>query len=325
MKFKKIRIGVLGCANIAYRSIIPSVLELSDTFELVAVASRTENKAHQFASKFNCEAIIGYENIISREDIEALYIPLPTGLHKEWVSKALNFDKHVYVEKSLAFNFSDASYLVNLANSKNLAMMEGYMFLYHSQHEIVKNIINADGIGDIRSFSSSFGFPPLDETNFRYNQDLGGGVVFDAAGYPLRAAHFIMGDDLVVKSSSLNYSKKNNSTIYGSAFLKNSTGKSAFISFGFDNYYQCNYELWGSKGKLIVKKAFTPKSTEQPLIIIENNSGTNEIFAPKDNHFKNALLKFAELIRCGEKNVSYSDILRQSKSLESIIKLAVNE
>jgi len=322
MKSNKIRIGVLGCANIAERSIIPSIIELNSIFELVAVASRSEKKALEFSSKFNCEAIIGYQNIIDRLDIDALYIPLPTGLHKEWVTKALLAGKHIYVEKSFAFSFADTLEMINLAKSRKLALMEGYMFLYHSQHNLVKEIIAAGEIGEIRTFRSSFGFPPLDESNFRYNNEIGGGVVFDAAGYPLRASHFIIGEDLVVTSSSLSYSGTTNTAIFGNAFLKNSTGKSAQISFGFDNYYQCNYEVWGSNGKIIVKKAFTPKFNEEPEILIENQNGIKKINAPSDNHFTNAFIKFSELIHYGDLDLVYNDILRQSSSLDSIIEFS---
>jgi dTDP-3,4-didehydro-2,6-dideoxy-alpha-D-glucose 3-reductase len=319
MKKNKIKIGILGCANIADRSIIPSILELNDCFQLVAIASRSEEKAIEFATKFHCEAITGYQNMIDRNDIDALYIPLPTGLHKEWVTKALESGKHIYVEKSFAFNYADAAFMVNLAKTKNLALMEGYMFIYHSQHEFVKQIIAKGEIGEIRSFRSSFGFPPLDENNFRYDKNIGGGVVFDAAGYPLRATHLILGNDLVVTSSSLYLSKKTNTALYGSAFLKNSSGKSSQISFGFDNYYQCSYEVWGSKGKITVKKAFTPRSNEEPEIIIENQNGIKIINAPSDNHFKKAFIKFSELIQHEYKELAYNDILIQSQSLDSII------
>jgi len=95
---KKIRIGVLGCANIAHRSVIPAILSLPDHFELVAIASRTLDKATIFAQEFGCEAMSPYEKLIQRKDIDAVYLPLPTGLHKEWLNKALISGKHVYAE-----------------------------------------------------------------------------------------------------------------------------------------------------------------------------------------------------------------------------------
>ena len=79
---EKIRIGVMGCAAIAQRSVIPAIIELNKLFELVAVASRTREKAEQYASLFNCEVVVGYEELLKRQDIDAIYMPLPTGLHR---------------------------------------------------------------------------------------------------------------------------------------------------------------------------------------------------------------------------------------------------
>jgi len=323
MTINRIKIGILGCANIAQRSVIPAIKDLEQSFELVAIASRTLNKAKEFATTFDCEPICGYQNLIDRKDITALYIPLPTGLHKEWIIKALNAGKHVYAEKSIAFNYEDASEMVNLARLKNLALLEGYMFIYHAQHRLIFNLISSGEIGEIRTFRSSFGFPALGYDNFRYNKDIGGGVVFDAAGYPLRAAHFILGPDLIVTSSSLKYSSTYDTAIYGNAFLQNKEGVSAQISFGFENFYQCNYEIWGSLGKLTAIRAFTPKPEDQPQIIIEKKEGKREILAPSDNHFKNALYEFANTINSLKpKEKHFSDILRQSLSLDALITLA---
>ena len=87
-------IGVLGCANIAMRSVIPAIKSIPD-FNLIAVASRSIEKANEYADKFQCEAVVGYDNLISRKDIDALYVPLPTGMHLEYVIKALENGKHV--------------------------------------------------------------------------------------------------------------------------------------------------------------------------------------------------------------------------------------
>jgi NDP-hexose-3-ketoreductase len=321
----KIKIGVLGCANIAKRSVIPAIKELRDTFELVAIASRTKEKATVFADLFDCEPICGYQNLIDRKDVSALYIPLPTGLHKEWILKALQAGKHVYAEKSIAFNYQDADEMVNLASANNLALQEGYMFIYHAQHKIIIDLINNGEIGEIRSFRSLFGFPPLDKDNFRYDTNLGGGVVFDAAGYPLRVAHLILGPGLAVTSSSLQYSPLTNTALYGNAFLQNKEGATAHIAFGFDNFYQCNYEIWGSKGKLTATKAFTPKVDEQPEIIVETANGIRLILAPADNHFRKALQEFANSITdVALRQTQYAAILRQSSALDRIIELSKN-
>ena len=109
----------MGCANIAQRLMIPAIKQMPSQWELVAVASRTYKKAEDYSNQFGCEAVIGYDKLLQRDDIDAIYIPLPTGLHKEWISKSLLAGKHVYAEKSIAMTSADAQNMVQIAKEKN--------------------------------------------------------------------------------------------------------------------------------------------------------------------------------------------------------------
>ena len=319
MTNKKIRIGILGCANIANRSMIPAIKKLDNIYELSAIASRTTEKAKQVAQEFQIPLSLNYQDLLDHPEIDALYIPLPTGLHHEWVNKALCAGKHVYGEKSLASSYTEALEMVTIAKKNDVCLMEGYMFLYHSQHSIIKKMLEDNAIGEVRHFSSSFGFPPLPPKNFRYDDIIGGGSLLDAAGYTIRATHFMMGNDFEVQGATLFIDPKYNTNIYGSAFLTNRKGIGASVAFGFDNFYQCKYEIWGSTGKIIAERAFTPKFDYSPKIIVENNQGTNVINASPDNHFVNAMLEFSTAIKSKEtKEKHYSEILLQSKSLDQI-------
>jgi dTDP-3,4-didehydro-2,6-dideoxy-alpha-D-glucose 3-reductase len=137
MEQKRIRVGVMGAAKIARRSVVPALLQLPDRFQLVAAASRDAAKARQFADEFACEPVTGYAALLARDDIDAVYMPLPTGLHEEWVGKAIAAGKHVYVEKSFASTFGQTEALVSAAQAGGIAVMEGYMFLYHRQQAVV--------------------------------------------------------------------------------------------------------------------------------------------------------------------------------------------
>lgn len=311
----------MGCAAIAYRSVIPAILMLKEQFELVAVASRTEEKARQYAIRFNCEAIVGYDNLLERPDIDAIYMPLPTGLHKEWVLKCLQAGKHVYVEKSIAMNAGDAAEMVSLAKSKNVALMEGYMFRYHAQHQKVFELLDSGVIGDIRHFSASFGFPPLSPDNFRYDPVTGGGALMDCAGYTVSASSFILRQNPVVKAASVFYNERGTS-IYGSAFLEAEKQVGVSLSFGFDNYYQCSYSIWGSKGKIFLKKAFTPKQDEVTTVQLELPGDTICYTIEPDNHFVHILEEFYRLISGFGRDVCYERIMEQSKTLTEIERIS---
>ena len=312
----------MGCAAIAKKSVIPAIVSLPEQFELVAIASRTSEKAAEFAALFGCEAVTGYDNLL-KLDIEAVYIPLPTGLHEEWINKAVLSGKHVYAEKSIASSFASASKMVENAKQSEVALMEGYMFLYHSQHQKVKELIAEGAIGEIRNFSGAFGFPPLADGNFRYDAEIGGGALYDAAGYPLRAVHFMMGTDYKVVASTLNIDSQTGTNLYGSAFLKNDSGIGAQIAFGFDHFYQCNYEIWGSKGKITATRAYTPAPDFKPEIILEQQGNIEVIKAEACNHFVGAMQEFYEIIVGNQsKEKHYQSILLQSESQQLIQELS---
>lgn len=314
---RRIKIAVMGCAAVAWNSMLPAIRTVPE-WDLVAVASRTGQKAQQFAWQFDCEAVTGYEYLLNRQDIDAIYMPLPTGLHHEWIIKCLDAGKHVLAEKSIACDYASAEKMVGLARLKNLVLMEDFMFQYHSQHQFVLEMLRNKEIGDIRVFSSSFGFPPLPKDNFRYDDKIGGGALLDTAGYTVRAVHFILGDEFVVKAADLFYDRECGTNIFGGAYLVNENGASAQLAFGFDHFYQCNYVIWGSKGKITVDRAFTPKPDYSPLIIVEKQGERQEYKMDCDNHFVGALREFHRAITEGDGEKHYCQVLLQSKTLEDI-------
>lgn len=317
----KIRIGILGCADIANRLVIPNIIQ-TDKFDVVAVASRSMEKAIEFSKKFNCEPVEGYENLVSRKDIDAIYIPLPTGMHYEWIINSLKAGKHVLCEKALAIDINETLSIIALAREKKLCVFENFMFVFHSQFDFVKQQIKRDVIGDIRLLRSSFGFPPFNvDSNIRYKKELGGGALLDAGAYTTMAVHFLLGEKQQVLSSSL---EEGNWEVdfQGSAMFKNETGIISQVAFGFDNFYQNNIELWGSKGKMTIERAFTAGPGFMPKVIIETQNNKTEIILPADNHFQKLLEKFAECIVTNQYDFLFEQIICQSRLLTEIKALA---
>ncbi len=313
----KIKIGVMGYGNIASRAVIPAINAL-DEFELVAIASRSLEKAKSAAKRFDCEAIHKYANLISRPDIEAIYVSLPIGLHYEWTIRSLKNNKHVLCEKSISTNYKTTYDMVETAKRNNLVLFENFMFLYHPQHQFVLEKINNGAIGEIRCFRSSFGFPPLLKNNIRYSKSLGGGALLDAGTYTVRATQMFLGNDISVEGAFLKYDEETEVDIYGGAFLTNNKGQFAELAFGFDNFYQCNYEIWGTEGKITVERAFTPPPGLKPKIVIEKQDLRNEFYLPASNPFINILKDFHNSIRTGNSVQQFSAILNQQKLLDEI-------
>jgi len=316
---KKVRIGVLGCANVAERHMIPAI-KASNNIELIAVASRTKEKSALFAERFSCEAVCGYSNLVDRNDIDAVYIPLPIALHEEWIMNALRKGKHVLAEKSLTADYKSARKIIDKAKSCRLLVMENFMFQYHRQHAFVDKLIRNGDIGEIHFLKSSFGFPPRKQDDIRYNKKLGGGALLDAGGYVLKAAQLFLGSDLTIRGAYLHYDKRLGVDIYGGAIFSNRKGQIAHVSFSFDNYYQCSYEIWGSRGKITADRAFTPPPDFAPKILLEKQDHKQEFVIKPDNHFINILKKFHRSILERDFNKHWKDALIQAKLLDQVRK-----
>ena len=315
-----LKVGVMGCASIAQRAMIPAILECENT-ALVAVASRTQEKAEEFAQHFDCDALVGYDALLERDDIDAVYMPLPTGLHSQWVTEALDAGKHILVEKSFAENFASAERMLNLAREKNLLVVENYLFVHHAQHRWVQDFIAEGNLGGIHLFRSTFGFPPLPRENFRYDKRLGGGALLDAGGYVIKAAQAFLGPDVSLVGAVLRYDAELGVDLYGEAMLKNPAGQVAQVAFGFNYFYQCNYEILGTQGKLTVERAFTPPPGFQPIVHFERQGEKEEFVLPPDNHYRNMFDFFSAAVETPDTyNIHWDELLLQARLLDEIRK-----
>jgi predicted dehydrogenase len=314
----KIKVGVLGCANIAVRSLIPEFNAHSD-FELYAIGSRDKLKLTAIASQYQVKAF-DYDQLIDDFHIDLVYIPLPTGLHKYWVIKALEKGKHILCEKSLGISLTEVQEMLHTAQKNKKALIENFQFQYHSQQSFIKNVICQGDLGEIRCFRSSFGFPPFsDVNNIRYKKDLGGGALLDAGAYTLKAVQFFMENSFNVTAAKLITPYNSEADIYGGAFLESNSGIIAEIAFGFDNFYQCNIEIWGSKGKLTANRVFTAPPEFQPEVIIEKSDGKKTYQLESDNHFKKMLDHVSQSIRSNAFEKDYELNYEQALLIQQVI------
>lgn len=320
MNTGKVRIGILGTANIAVRSVIPAIQQLSDYYEIAGVASRNAN--HTNPALPSLKVIEGYDNLLDKEIIDAVYIPLPNSLHYEWVKKSLERGIHVLVEKSLACSYDEVVELNKIAEEKDLVLVENFQFRFHSQLEYIKSALTNKLLGELRIVRSTFCFPPFpDKKNIRYKKELGGGSLLDAGAYPTKISQIILGNDLAVTSATLNYDNDLDVDIWGGAYLKQKSGNLfSQIAFGFDNYYQCNIEIIGSKGRLYTNRIFTANETVSPKIILETQEkGIEEIELNSDNHFEKMLIYFYDLITGNkDKAQEYADNINQARLLKEL-------
>lgn len=291
-----IRLGVLGCADIAARRMLPAVTA-TPGIRVTTVASRSLDKAEQLVSQFGADPVQGYQRLLDRDDVDAVYVPLPTGLHAEWIDRALRAGKHVLAEKPLTTRPSDTAALVEAARSHGLALVENYMFVHHGQHAHVRGLLEQGAIGRIRAFSAAFAIPPRPVDDIRYRPELGGGALFDAGGYPIRAALHFLGTDLNVAGAALRHDTATSVDVSGAVLLRRGDGTVAQITFGMEHRYGSRYELWGERGRITVDHAFTPPASHRPVVHVHRQDHEELITLAADDQCSNSVAAFLRAVR----------------------------
>jgi NDP-hexose-3-ketoreductase len=308
---KVLRVGVLGCADIAQRRMLPSMLR-QPLVELVAVASRSAAKAASFAERFGCAAVTGYERLLDRSDIDAVYLPLPHHLHAEWTIRALTAGKHVLCEKPFAVTLDEAAEAVAVARAQQLLLMESFMFLHHSQHAAVLRMLHDGVIGELRGFTSEFGIPVTPA-------GAPASTLPEVAAYPIRAARLFLGDSLEVLGADFRTARLSGLATAGSALLRSDMGVTAHLTYGIEHSYRSEYALWGSEGHILLRRAFSTPDTHTPVVRIERQNIVEERTLAPDNQFVNIAGIFARtILDGGDFGPAADSILQQAELVHTI-------
>ena len=184
-----IRWGLLSTALIN-RSLIPPIRQ-SERSELVAVASRSLDKAQAYAKEWDIPTAYGsYEALLADPAIDAVYISLPNTLHCEWTMKAIAAGKHVLCEKPIVPTLAELDRIEAAAEANGVTVFEAFMYLHHPQTRAVQAMVREGKIGTLQLITSWFSFylPPEQSSNIRMNPDLGGGSLWDVGVYPTSMA-----------------------------------------------------------------------------------------------------------------------------------------
>lgn len=319
-----LRIGILGCASIAERMMIPAIKKCQ-YFKLQAVASRNIAKAIEFSNKHDCEYFGDYESLVTCEEIDAIYIPLPPALHYEWAKLAIKHGKHVLVEKPLTGDIGETLELLHLADRTGCVVHENYMFQYHSQISFLKSYIEKISLDDIRLIRMNFCIPERSPNDFRYDKKLGGGALLDTGGYPVCLTRVLLGNTVEVESANLRYSDKYDVDIYGTATMVSDKNLPIQLAFGFDSFYQCNIEIISKDEKLVMDRVFTAPENLVPIVKIYKGSSFEEIYLDSDNHFVKSLLAFKYKLENGMNEKHKQDITRQCTLIKDILLKSNND
>lgn len=292
-------LGLLGCADIAIRRVLPAVARVPG-IRLAAVASRSLDRARQVTGQFGGQPVAGYAELLARDDIDAVYLPLPPQLHAEWTGRALAAGKHVLAEKPLTTSLADTTRLIVAARAAGLALMENVMFVHHGQHAKIRELVRDGAIGEPRAFAATFAVPPRPPGDIRLRPDLGGGALLDTGGYPIRAAQLHLGGGLSVAGAVLRHDAELGVDTGGSALLRGPDCVAAHVTFGIEHQYRSVCELLGTAGRLVVEHAFSPPADHRPVLhLVDGRHGQRTVVLDPEDQVANTVAAFVRAAAAG--------------------------
>ncbi|WIV57760.1 Gfo/Idh/MocA family protein [Amycolatopsis nalaikhensis] len=256
-----LRIGILGAARIAPAALVKPASSLS-TVSVTAVAARSLERAQAFASRHRIPAAYGsYEELLADPDIDAVYNPLPNGLHGRWTRAALEAGKHVLCEKPFTANAAEAREIASLAETSGRVVMEAFHYRYHPLALRAEEIVASGELGSLVRVETALCFPLPKFSDIRYDYRLAGGATMDAGCYAVHMARVFGGEtpSVVSASAKLRSPGIDRAMTAELRFPSGHTGR-VTCSMWSSSLLRISAKVVGSKGSLSVLNPVMPQA-----------------------------------------------------------------
>jgi predicted dehydrogenase len=255
-----LRWGLLGTARIN-RRLIPAMRTAARS-RVVAVASRDAARATAYAREWDLpSAIEGYEALLAREDVDAVYIPLPNSLHVDWTLKAMCAGKHVLCEKPMAVTPEEIDRVTTTSTQTGRHVAEAFMYRHEPLTRAVADLVRDGAIGAVRLIASGFTYAQSRAGDVRLDPSLNGGALLDVGCYPVSYACLLIGHDAVRATGLARLTARGvDEEFIGTLGFPGDL--TASIYAGFRAAYRTWLEITGSEGWMRVPNPFRPGPLE---------------------------------------------------------------
>lgn len=318
----KIKWGILGTANIARWATIPGI-KLASNAELYAIAGRSLEKAKSFAEEYGFEKYYGsYEELLNDTDVQAVYIPLPNGLHKKWVIEALKAKKNVLCEKPLALNATDAEEMFTAAKENGVNLMEAYAYLHSPYMQSLRDDVKSGIIGTVDFIDTAFVTQGYTE-DIRLYKELGGGAFYDLGCYCSTMILSLIDSELASVKAVAEFTEKGVDQMT-TGFVRFTNGARASFNVGmifgresnsrFDRLY-----IHGSKGCIKSDVEYNQAGDLSYTIYAAGKSIVRKIHSPQNYSLE--IEQMGKCILSGEKPfVSPEFSIKNSRFMDAVFK-----
>ncbi|MFB6152026.1 MAG: Gfo/Idh/MocA family protein [Haloarculaceae archaeon] len=315
------RFGIVSTAEIGVESVVPAIV--ASDHEVAAVASRERSAAAAVADRFDVpEAYGSYEALLDDERLDAAYVPLPNGLHAEWVRKAADAGLHVLCEKPLTASAAETEALFDYCEERGVTLMEAFMYRFHPLTERAAEVV-AEELGEVRAVTSTFTFRmPDGADDIRLDPDLDGGSILDVGTYAVSAARLFLGEpDRVYATTNDRRGAGVDTEMAG--VLEYDSGATARVQSGFETPLTQYYRVETTDGWLRAEPTFDV-DVEGAVSLTYGVDGreVTERVGPAD-HYRLEVEHFADCVERGETpRIDREESVAHARTLDALFESA---
>lgn len=327
MEKKMVRWGVLGCSGIGKSRTIPGLLACENA-ELYAIAGRNEEKLKAYAEPFAPKKLYtDYQALLDDENVDAVYLPLPNGIHMEWVKKAAAAGKHILCEKPMALTEEQVREMFAAAKEHGVLLEEAYAYRHAQLVQKVKEIVDSGAIGRIRYLESKHSTFDTNRSGIRYQKGNGGGAVYDVTCYNVSLASYLFGKDPEDMSVYCGFDKETGVDVSDAVMLRYEEGVTAMLYAGLDAYRRGCYSILGETGRIDVDHKFNSSGVchirvstgARPQGAEYVDETTTEYTIWVDDNYKKEIELFSDAVLNGSAlTVSEEESLRTARVCDAI-------
>jgi D-xylose 1-dehydrogenase (NADP+, D-xylono-1,5-lactone-forming) len=305
--------GIVSTADIN-RKVIPGA-HASPKVELVAVASRDQARADEYAKTWEIERAYGsYEALLADPEIEAVYISLPNTMHCDWSVKALEAGKHVLCEKPLSRHTDEVEAAFDAAARTSLSLSEAFMYRHNPQTRRAKELVDGGAIGELRLVRSAFSYSLYDKGNIRLRTDVEGGALMDVGCYTVSGSRLFAGEPEKVHGEAW-FGPSGTDWVFGGT-LRFPGDVLALFDCGTAMPERDELEAIGSEGSLFLDD---PWHCNVPVIELRRDGRVERIELEPVDSYRLELENVSDAIRGeGELLLGRDDAVGQARVLEAL-------
>ncbi|WP_411037318.1 Gfo/Idh/MocA family protein [Shinella sp. BYT-45] len=327
---RTIRWGILGCAGIAAKAVIPAIRS-SRLGRVEAIASRDPERAKAMAARFGIAKAYGsYEALLADPEIDAIYNPLPNHLHVPMTIRALEQGKPVLCEKPVALDAAQAMRLAAVQKAAGLPVAEAFMVRHHPQWRKARALIAGGRLGEVRAIQTIFAYYLDDPANVRNQADIGGGGLFDVGCYAVNTARFLFGAEPLRAIALMERDPAFGTDRLTSGLLAFPEGRQLAFTCSTQLALTQKVTVLGTRGRLEIPVPFNAPADEPTVLVLDDGrdlagGGREEIALEPVDQYREQADAFAEAVLSGTPpETGLEDAIANMKAIDALFRSAVS-